>query len=153
MFFRISYFVFSIRKKAIWVWNDMWVSKWWQIFILNVLGGKLSRSREDMKIWIMTENVEFCLIFFVSKIFSSLFSFLSLGMCVFVDTSLNCSSERWNPKPLNRCLHRNAAEAALKSPWQSRPEIFISPPSPPVFPRSTQLSPRHPDNPFSWDRY
>ncbi len=30
-FFKISYFVFHRRKKAIQVWNDM-VSKWWQNF-------------------------------------------------------------------------------------------------------------------------
>ncbi len=28
-FFKISSFVFSIRKKRIQVWNDMRVSKWW----------------------------------------------------------------------------------------------------------------------------
>ncbi len=30
--FKISYFVFNIRKKLIKVWNDMRVSKWWQNF-------------------------------------------------------------------------------------------------------------------------
>ncbi len=31
-FFKISSFVFSIRKKLIPVWNDMRMNKWWQHF-------------------------------------------------------------------------------------------------------------------------
>lgn len=93
-------------------------------------------------------------VIFVSKYFHP-FSFprIVCVVCVFVDTSLNCSSERWNPKPLNQCLHRNSVEAAQRSLWQSSSEILIFLPSPPLFPHSTQLSHRNPDNPFSWDRY
>ncbi len=32
-----AFFVFYRRKKAIQVWNDMWVSKWWSFYILLFL--------------------------------------------------------------------------------------------------------------------
>jgi len=117
-----------------------------------------SRFREDKEMQILMENIQFCFmsidVFCLNDIFYPFLTASVSVVCLFVDTSLNCSSERWNPpKPLNQCLHRNSAEAAQKSLWQSSPEILISPPSPPVFPRSTQLSHRRRHKPFSWDRY
>ncbi len=32
-FLKTSYFVFHLRNEAMQVWNDMSISKWWQIYI------------------------------------------------------------------------------------------------------------------------
>lgn len=75
--------------------------------------GEPSRFREDKEMQILIENIQFSFmsiyVFFrLNNIFILfLFSYCQCVCCVSLLTlSLNCSSERWNPKPLNQFLHR-----------------------------------------------